>query len=182
MREIEVFNVLGAGDGFMAGFLSGWLRGEPAFKCALYANICGALAVSRHGCAPSYPSQTELRHMIDTGSEEFALRKDRRLEQIHWATTRRRRHERLLAFAFDHRSQFVEMAAANGKTEADIDRFKLIALQAVTETAAFHDGVGLLVDDRLGRSALHAASDHEIWIGRPIEQSCLLYTSDAADE
>ena len=99
VREIEVFNVLGAGDGFMAGFLSGWLRGEPAAKCALYANICGALAVSRHGCAPSYPSQTELRHMIDTGSEEFALRKDRRLEQIHWATTRRRRHERLLAFA-----------------------------------------------------------------------------------
>ena len=171
VREIEVFNVLGAGDGFMAGFLSGWLRGEPAATCALYANICGALAVSRHGCAPSYPSQTELRHMIDTGSEEFALRKDRRLEQIHWATTRRRRHERLLAFAFDHRSQFVEMAAANGKTEADIDRFKLIALQAVTETAASHDGVGLLVDDRLGRSALHAASDHDIWIGRPIEQS-----------
>ena len=171
VREIEVFNVLGAGDGFMAGFLSGWLRGEPAAKCALYANICGALAVSRHGCAPSYPSQTELRHMIDTGSEEFALRKDRWLEQIHWATTRRRRHERLLAFAFDHRSQFVEMAAANGKTEADIDRFKLIALQAVTETAASHDGVGLLVDDRLGRSALHAASDHDIWIGRPIEQS-----------
>ena len=171
VREIEVFNVLGAGDGFMAGFLSGWLRGEPAATCALYANICGALAVSRHGCAPSYPSQTELRHMIDTGSEEFALRKDRRLEQIHWATTRRRRHERLLAFAFDHRSQFVEMAAANGKTEADIDQFKLIALQAVTETAASHDGVGLLVDDRLGRSALHAASDHNIWIGRPIEQS-----------
>ena len=171
VREIEVFNVLGAGDGFMAGFLSGWLRGEQAANCALYANICGALAVSRHGCAPSYPSQTELRHMIETGSEEFALRKDRRLEQIHWATTRRRRHDRLLAFAFDHRSQFVEMAAANGKAEADIDRFKLIALQAVTETAALHDGVGLLVDDRLGRSALHAASDHDIWTGRPIEQS-----------
>ena len=171
VREIEVFNVLGAGDGFMAGFLSGWLRGEAPAECALYANICGALAVSRHGCAPSYPSQIELRHMIETGSEEFALRKDRRLEQIHWATTRRRRHDRLLAFAFDHRSQFVEMAARNGRTEADIDRFKMIALDAVTGTAAAHDGVGLLVDDRLGRSALHAASDHDIWIGRPIEQS-----------
>ena len=171
VREIEVFNVLGAGDGFMSGFLSGWLRGESAANCALYANICGALAVSRHGCAPSYPSQTELRHMIETGSEEFALRKDRRLEQIHWATTRRRRHDRLLAFAFDHRSQFIEMAEAHGKTEADIDRFKMIALQAVTDCATRHDGVGLLVDDRLGRSALHAASDHDIWIGRPIEQS-----------
>jgi len=171
VREIEVFNVLGAGDGFMAGFLSGWLRDETAADCALYANICGALAVSRHGCAPSYPSRIELRHMIETGSEEFALRKDSRLEQIHWATTRRRRHDRLLAFAFDHRSQFVEMAEKHGRTEEDIDRFKLIALDAVTSMAAAHDGVGLLVDDRLGRSALHAASDHDIWIGRPIEQS-----------
>ena len=171
VREIEVFNVLGAGDGFMSGFLSGWLRGESPADCALYANICGALAVSRHGCAPSYPSQTELRHMIETGSEEFALRKDRRLEQIHWATTRRRRHGRLLAFAFDHRSQFIDMAKANGRTEADIDHFKMIALRAVTDCAGRHDGVGLLVDDRLGRSALHAASDHDIWIGRPIEQS-----------
>ena len=171
VREIEVFNVLGAGDGFMAGFLSGWLRDEAAADCSLYANICGALAVSRHGCAPSYPSRIELRHMIETGSKEFALRKDSRLEQIHWATTRRRRHDRLLAFAFDHRSQFVEMAEKHGRTEEDIDRFKLIALDAVTSTAAAHDGVGLLVDDRLGRSALHAASDHDIWIGRPIEQS-----------
>ena len=171
VREIEVFNVLGAGDGFMAGFLSGWLRDETPADCALYANICGALAVSRHGCAPSYPSQTELRHMIETGSEEFALRKDRRLEQIHWATTRRRRHDRLLAFAFDHRSQFIELAEKHCRPEADIDRFKVIALDAVTNTAKAHEGAGLLVDDRLGRSALHAASDHDIWIGRPIEQS-----------
>ena len=171
VREIEVFNVLGAGDGFMAGFLSGWLRDEAPAQCALYANICGALAVSRHGCAPSYPSQIELRHMVETGSEEFALRKDRKLEQIHWATTRRRRQDRLLAFAFDHRSQFVEMAEKHGRTEADIDRFKMIALDAVNSMAASHDGVGLLVDDRLGRSALHAASENDIWIGRPMEQS-----------
>ena len=31
--------------------------------------------------------------------------------------------------------------------------------------------VGILVDDELGRSALHAASDDDMWIGRPIEQS-----------
>jgi 5-dehydro-2-deoxygluconokinase len=171
VREIEVFNVLGAGDGFMAGFLSGWLRDEAPANCALYANICGALAVSRHGCAPSYPSQIELRHMIETGSEEFRLRKDSKLEQIHWATTRRRRYDRLLAFAFDHRSQFTELAETYGRTEADIDHFKRIALDVAAGTAGLRDGVGLLVDDRLGRSALHAASDHDMWIGRPIEQS-----------
>ena len=171
VREIEVFNVLGAGDGFMSGFLSGWLRGASAAECALYANICGALAVSRHGCAPSYPSQIELRHMIETGSEHFALRNDARLEQIHWATTRRRRHEQLLAFAFDHRVQFTEMATACGRNDSDIDHFKSLALAAVTDLSATCAGLGVLVDDRLGRTALHAASDHDIWIGRPIEQS-----------
>jgi 5-dehydro-2-deoxygluconokinase len=173
VREIEVFNVLGAGDGFMSGFLSGWLRDAPLADCALYANICGALAVSRHGCAPSYPSQTELQHMIETGSEHFALRKDQTLEQIHWATTRRRRYDELLAFAFDHRSQFSDMAAANGRSDADVDHFKTLALAAVTELSDERGGLGILVDDRLGRTALHAASGHDIWIGRPIEQSAV---------
>ena len=171
VREIEVFNVLGAGDGFMSGFLSGWLRDAPLADCALYANISGALAVSRHGCAPSYPSQTELRHMVETGSEQFALRKDQTLEQIHWATTRRRRFDELLAFAFDHRSQFSDMAAANGRSDADVDHFKSLALAAVTDLAQEREGLGILVDDRLGRTALHAASGHDLWIGRPIEQS-----------
>ena len=171
VREIEVFNVLGAGDGFMSGFLSGWLRDEPLACCALYANICGALAVSRHGCAPSYPSQVELRHMVENGSAEFALRKDRQLSQIHWATTRREQVESLFAFAFDHRSQFIDMAQASGRSPEDIGRFKSIALQAVETVAGQYDGVGLLVDDRLGREALHAAADLGVWIGRPIEES-----------
>ena len=171
VREIEVFNVLGAGDGFMAGFLSGWLRDAPLAECALRANICGALAVSRHGCAPSYPSRIELQHMIETGSDYFALRKDPVLEQIHWSTIRRRRHDELLAFAFDHRVQFAEMAKEHGRTEADIDHFKTLALRAVTELSNDRDGLGILVDNQMGRSALHAASDHDIWIGRPIELS-----------
>ena len=171
VREIEVFNVLGAGDGFMAGFLSGWLRDAPLADCALRANICGALAVSRHGCAPSYPSRIELQHMIETGSDYFALRKDPVLEQIHWSTIRRRRHDELLAFAFDHRVQFAEMAKEHGRTEADIDHFKTLALRAVTELSNDRDGLGILVDNQMGRSALHAASDHDIWIGRPIELS-----------
>jgi 5-dehydro-2-deoxygluconokinase len=53
---IEVYNVLGAGDGFMSGLLRGWLRDEPWQTTLTYANACGAFAVSRHGCAPSYPS------------------------------------------------------------------------------------------------------------------------------
>ncbi len=47
---VEVFNVLGAGDAFMSGFLRGWLRGESLLTCATWANACGAFAVSRLLC------------------------------------------------------------------------------------------------------------------------------------
>ena len=69
----------------------------------------GAGGLAARLCA-SYPSQVELRHMVEKGSAEFALRKDRQLSQIHWATTAREQVESLFAFAFDHRNQFVEMA------------------------------------------------------------------------
>ena len=44
--RVEVLNVLGAGDAFMAGFLRGWLRDEPYSRCCAYANASGALVVA----------------------------------------------------------------------------------------------------------------------------------------
>ena len=173
VREIEIYNTLGAGDGFMSGFLRGWLRDEPLTTCANFANACGALAVSRHGCAPAYPSFTELTHLLENGSTEFALRKDQALENLHWSTTRHRRYDRLTAFAFDHRHQFIKWAEEAGRDESAIDTFKSLALSAARNLLGRGEGVGILVDDELGRSALHAASDDDMWIGRPIEQSGL---------
>src|ERR1700675_3719648 len=62
--EVEVLNVLGAGDAFSAGFLSGWVRGEDYAACSRYANACGALVVSRHGCAPAIPTRVELDYYL----------------------------------------------------------------------------------------------------------------------
>src|SRR5690606_30588991 len=73
---IEVYNVLGAGDAFMSGFLRGWLRGEPHATSATWANACGAFAVSRLLCAPEIPTWTELSYFLEHGSRERALRKD----------------------------------------------------------------------------------------------------------
>ena len=53
---VEVYNVLGAGDAFMSGFLRGWLRDEPLETCCAYANACGAFAVSRLLCSAEYPT------------------------------------------------------------------------------------------------------------------------------
>ena len=88
---IEVYNVLGAGDAFMSGFLRGWLKGESHSTSATWANACGAFAVSRLLCAPEYPTWAEMSYFLKNGSKEHALRKDEALNHIHWATTRRQR-------------------------------------------------------------------------------------------
>ena len=70
---VEVFNVLGAGDAFMAGLLRGWVRREPLLDALAYANACGAIVVSRHGCAPAMPSWHELTHFLRHGSRHRRL-------------------------------------------------------------------------------------------------------------
>ena len=163
---IEVFNVLGAGDGFMSGLLKGWLDGEPWPVALKYANACGALAVSRHGCAPAYPSLEELQFFLDRGVTRPDLRNDAELEQVHWATNRRGEWPDMRVFAFDHRVQFEEMPGADADR---IGRFKQLCLDAVLEVSQGRAGYGLLCDDRLGRDALHRAAGQGLWIGRPVE-------------
>ena len=80
---VEVMNVLGAGDAFMAGLLRGLLRGESWEKAATYANACGALVVTRHGCAPAIPSKQELDYFIDNPDRW----KSKTLTTLHAATT-----------------------------------------------------------------------------------------------
>jgi 5-dehydro-2-deoxygluconokinase len=109
---IEVFNVLGAGDGFMSGLLKGWLDGEDWPTALTYANACGAFAVSRHGCTPAYPSWEELRFFLDRGVRTPALRKDPELEQIHWSTNRKGDWPVMRVFAFDHRKQLEDLPGA----------------------------------------------------------------------
>src|SRR3546814_21047587 len=82
---VEVYNVLGAGDAFMAGFLRGWLRGEPLKTCCTWANACGAFAVSRLLCSPESPTWPELQPFLATGSVQPALRHDVTPNHLPWA-------------------------------------------------------------------------------------------------
>ncbi len=163
---IEVFNVLGAGDGFMSGLLKGWLDGEPWPVALKYANACGAFAVSRHGCTPAYPSWQELQFFLHRGIVTPALRKDAELEQIHWSTNRHGDWPTMRVFAFDHRLQLETM---EGATPARIGQFKELCLQAALATANGQPGYGILCDSRLGRDALYRAAGTGLWIGRPVE-------------
>jgi 5-dehydro-2-deoxygluconokinase len=163
---IEVFNVLGAGDGFMAGLLRGWLHDQPWPVALTWANACGALAVSRHGCTPAYPSWTELDFFLRRGVVTPALRKDGPLEQVHWATNRHGDLADLRVFAFDHRRQIEEM---EGATPDRIGRFKQLCLDAALAVQAGRPGYGVLCDARLGRDALWRAAGTGLWTGRPVE-------------
>ncbi len=163
---VEVFNVLGAGDGFMSGLLKGWLDDEPWPVALRLANACGAFAVSRHGCTPAYPSLAELQFFLERGVTRPDLRNDPDLEQIHWSTTRRGDWPALRVLAFDHRKQMEEM---EGATPERIGAFKLLCLQAAQRVAGGRGGHGILCDNRLGRDALHAAAGQGLWIGRPAE-------------
>jgi len=164
---IEIYNVLGAGDAFMSGFLRGWLKGEALATCATWANACGAFAVSRLMCAPEYPSWTELQYFLEHGSKQRALRKDEALNHIHWATNRRRPIPLLRALAIDHRSQ---LEAMDGATPEKISAFKRLAVKAAVRVADGRPGFGMLLDDKYARNALFdAGAQKDFWVAKPIE-------------
>ena len=169
--KIEVFNVLGAGDAFMSGFLRGWLRDRPLVECCTWANACGALVVSRHGCAPSIPSWTELQYFLENGSPHLALRHDKKLEHVHWATNRKNDYPSLKILAIDHRVQLEDLARELGVDHERISVLKKLSIQALDNVAKGDPEFGILLDGRFGEDALAEMGDHPYWVGRPIEVS-----------
>ncbi|AFZ66857.1 5-dehydro-2-deoxygluconokinase [Deinococcus peraridilitoris] len=57
---VEVVSVLGAGDAFAAGLVTGQLRGLSWAESARLGNACGAIVVTRIGCADFTPTQAEV--------------------------------------------------------------------------------------------------------------------------
>ena len=167
---VDVYNTLGAGDAFMAGFLRGWLKGEPIETTCAWANACGAIAVSRLLCSPEYPTFAELQAFVARKPTPRVLRHDDAMNTIHWAETRRPQPDTLMALAIDHRSQLEAMADRIGAARQRIGRFKELAVEATARVANGAPGFGMLIDGTYGLKALAAAAGHPFWIGRPVEQ------------
>ena len=170
--EVDVLNVLGAGDAFSAGFLSGWVRGEDYDNCARYANACGALVVSRHGCAPAMPTRIELDYFIANAAAIPRPDQHATLSRLHRVTAPRTPRDELFVFAFDHRNQFFDFAQQAGAEEERISELKQLFVEAVAEIERARDlqgRIGILCDDRYGQDALNAATGRGWWIGRPVE-------------
>lgn len=175
--RVTVFNVLGAGDAFMSGLLKGWLHGESWEQSCRLANACGALVVSRHGCAPAMPTPAELAYFfeLDAAGGATRLDQDERLQRLHRVTTDRSHRRDLHVFAFDHRSQILELARQAGADPERIPALKALFVRAVRETQqkkadeGRQINVGILADQRFGQNALNAATGRGWWIGRPVE-------------
>ncbi len=69
---VAVVNTVGAGDGFASGLIYGWARGWRWEEAARFANACGALVVSRHGCARALPNRREVETFIKAQGESKA--------------------------------------------------------------------------------------------------------------
>ena len=170
-ERIEVMNVLGAGDAFAAGLMTGFLNGEDFHGAAKIANACGAIVVSRHACAPAMPTPTELAHWF-SGQRLPKVDADPLLAHLHRTTPARAAWPELNVMAFDHRSQFEAMAREAGAPLARIPVLKALLLRAAerTERAMSLQGqLGVLIDGRYGSDALNAATGRGWWVGRPVE-------------
>ncbi len=170
-ETIEVMNVLGAGDAFAAGLMTGLLNGHGFDEAARMANACGAIVVSRHACAPAMPTPAELAHWF-SGRRTPKVDADAQLAHLHRSTAARPVWNELCVMAFDHRSQFFELAREAGVSDARVPMLKRLLVKAtekVERSHALKDRVGVLIDGTYGEDALAAATGRGWWVGRPVE-------------
>jgi 5-dehydro-2-deoxygluconokinase len=63
---VEIYNILGAGDAFASGFLYGMVKGWDWYKACRMGNACGAIVVTRHGCANFMGYEDEMLGFIES--------------------------------------------------------------------------------------------------------------------
>jgi len=165
---VEVFNSVGAGDAFMSGFLSRWLREEPLEECLRMGNACGAIVVSRHGCSPAMPTPQELEYFLGMTERPRRLREDAWLEHLHRTTTRREPEE-LRVLAIDHRWQLEEVADELGVDRGRLRDLKVLLARAFMRVAEGDRSAGVLIDDLYGVEALEELTGSGVWISRAAE-------------
>jgi 5-dehydro-2-deoxygluconokinase len=171
-ERVRVRNVLGAGDAFLAGLLGSLLRGQDWAQAARVANACGAIVVSRHACSAAMPTPAELDHWF-ARSHHADVDADAELAHLHRVSVARPRWDELHVMAFDHRSQFLDLAREAGAGEARIPALKQLLLGAVARVearGALHGRIGVLIDGGdYGADALAHATGRGWWVGRPVE-------------
>jgi 5-dehydro-2-deoxygluconokinase len=164
---VDVFNVVGAGDGFMGGLLFGWLRDRSLAEACRIGNACGALVVSRHGCAPASPTAQELEWFMRQSADRAPdLHRDRQLAHLHRATTRRFRPAALVIIDCDSPLAPGAGAHDSGRTAGE---FKSLVVKALIEGRDQAPGLGIMLDHAEGEEALYRIGSSVDWISKRID-------------
>jgi 5-dehydro-2-deoxygluconokinase len=169
--DIETYNVLGAGDAFLAGFLKGYLRGASHEQSARLGNACGALAVSRLLCSPEFPTLAELDHFLAHGSRHRALRHDPQLNHLHRVTTRRPQPQTLRILIIAEGAQQRGSPGAAEPASEQLVRFQELAVEAVARVGAGQAGCGVLLEGSQAESALRRAGHDGLWLARAVQRA-----------
>ena len=163
---VEIFNVVGAGDGFLAGFLSGWIPGADWHEASRRGNACGALVVSRHGCSPASATAAELDWFLKNATDDFRLHDNRDLQRVHRATTRRRRTQPICLI--DCEAADV-CAAPSDIPEKSHTRWMELVANTVMRVCEQGAGVGMMLRGMDGEAALFAVGSSLDWVVRRID-------------
>ncbi len=62
---VDVVDTVGAGDAFGAGFLLGWLAGQPLTRCLQMGNVCGAYSARAAGGMDALPTLVDLMKALE---------------------------------------------------------------------------------------------------------------------
>ncbi|MEQ1920203.1 MAG: PfkB family carbohydrate kinase, partial [Elusimicrobiota bacterium] len=170
-------NVLGAGDAFLSGYLSGWIENLPAAHCGRRGNAAGAIVVTRHGCTPAMPTRAELDDFMGRAPTPARPDEDTRIAALHRAPTVRPLAGDLCVLAFDHRRQLEQiffhdvLNTASGvqgllhvMQEADADVVQEAAVQKYLPIA--RRASDTLIDELLCQRDMTAAENGKLSVTR----------------
>lgn len=68
--HVEAVNTVGAGDAFAAGLIRSRLAGLGWAAAVRFANACGAIQVTRHGCSAVFPRAPEVEAVLAEHGEQ----------------------------------------------------------------------------------------------------------------
>ena len=63
-RPFEIYRYFSARGCLWAGFIYGYVQGWNWYKSARLGNACGAIVVTKHGCANFMPTMPEIEAFV----------------------------------------------------------------------------------------------------------------------
>lgn len=165
--SVDVLNNTGAGDAFLSGFLSRWLRNRPFRECVQSGNASGAIVVTRNGCTPAMPFADEQARFMSQGG----IRRpddDEEMERLHRIGSRRPTVPwRLLLSLKD--LDLRALIERSGGSASRIDELRQLLCDAIFQISDDGHAVGIQFDSSVDREILEEAAGREIFIARSID-------------